>query len=68
MSQLKLSPVVILLIVTVLAIAVACWEFLANRSAQAELSQAKKDIDSAATVIGNVHHDHFQPDFSGASQ
>lgn len=54
MSQLKISPMVTLLILTVLAIAVAGWEFLANRSAQAELSQAKKDIDSAATVIGNV--------------
>lgn len=54
MNQLKLSPLVILLILAVLAIAVAGWEFLANRKAQAELMQAKKDIDSTATVIANV--------------
>lgn len=54
MSQLRLNPVVILLILTVLASAAAGWGFLENRVVKAELSQAKKDIDSAATVIGNV--------------
>lgn len=54
MNQLKLSPVVILMIVTVLAIAVAGWEFLNSRNARNELSQAQKDIESAAAVIGNV--------------
>ncbi|MHC9060038.1 hypothetical protein [Pantoea sp. y20] len=54
MNQLKLSPVLILLIVTVLAIAVAGWGFLSSRNARTELSQAQKEIESAAAVIGNV--------------
>lgn len=54
MSQFRINLAVILLILTVLASAAAGWGFLENQKVKADLSQAKKDIDSAATVIRNV--------------
>ncbi|MDF7662396.1 hypothetical protein PUG81_25820 [Erwiniaceae bacterium L1_54_6] len=52
--QMKMSPVVILLILTVLASAAAVLFWLRGEGVKSELSQAKKDIDSSAAVIGNV--------------
>ncbi|MFP1869264.1 hypothetical protein [Lonsdalea quercina] len=54
MSQMKLSPVVVLLVLAVLASAVAGWVILDNRLLKTELAQARKDGENAATVIGNV--------------
>lgn len=54
MSQLKLNPMVVLLVLAVLASAVAGWVILDNRFLKTELAQARKDSENAATVIDNV--------------
>lgn len=50
-----IRPVVVMLILTVLASAAAGWAYLENRNTRTELSQAKRDVDSAAAVIGNAY-------------
>jgi hypothetical protein len=54
MNQLKISPVIVLLILTVLASTAAVVLWMQGEGVKSELSQAKKDIDSSAAVIGNV--------------
>lgn len=54
MSQMKLNPMVVLLVLAVLASAVAGWVILDNRFLKAELAQARKESENAATVIDNV--------------
>lgn len=54
MGQLKISPVLILLFLTVLASTAAVVFWMRGEGVKNELSQAKKDIDSSAAVIGNV--------------